>query len=368
MRADAAADTAEMPAGAPDAREATVPANGSGSAASGPTGAVWDALTGNPGATVAQIAAVAAISKTRTRKELAALEADGHAIRSAGGHEGGKRAPDTWHPATPAENATDGEEAKTYTNTDTGAQAAPEETATVEAAPVEVPAAADEAGDVPAGTAAATAAATGEGSVEPDEQQGMDVEAVTEAQQALTAMAEEIAAALEALASGEGSTALAAAETIYTGSGRARRLVRTAVQGRPRSSATGRLRSHPGELRAKVAAHLAAYPGKEFTPHEIGKVIEHSAGAVANALDRLVELGLAELTCDRPRRFTATPSDEAPSDEAANPAPNSAANPAGEAASGEHTGSDDTSTHASTYDAAAHADDAAVTGARHPES
>jgi hypothetical protein len=372
MRAGAVTDAAEMPVGAPEAREAAVPANGSGSAVSGPTGAVWDALTGNPGATVAQIAVVAAISKTRTRKELAALEADGHAMRSAGGHEGGKRAPDTWHPATPVENATDGEEAETDASTDTdtdmGAQAAHEEAATVKTTPGSAPgeavvAASGEAGDVvPAGTA--TFAATVEGSSEPDEEQGMDAEAVSEARQALTAMAEEIAAALEALVSGEGGTALAAAETIYTGSGRARRLVRTAVQGRPRSSATGRLRSHPGELRGKVAAHLAAYPGKEFTPHEIGKVIEHSAGAVANALDRLVELGQAELTCDRPRRFTAAPSsDEAPSDEAADPV----ADPVVEAASGERTGSDNASTHASTHvstDAATDADDAAVT----PES
>jgi hypothetical protein len=59
-------------------------------------------------------------------------------------------------------------------------------------------------------------------------------------------------------------------------------------------------------MRAKVAAHLDAHPGAEFTPHEVAKVIGHSAGAVSNALDRLAEAGEAELVCERPRRFTTT--------------------------------------------------------------
>ncbi|MFV2214149.1 MarR family transcriptional regulator [Actinomadura sp. LOL_016] len=59
-------------------------------------------------------------------------------------------------------------------------------------------------------------------------------------------------------------------------------------------------------MRAKVAGHLAAHPGAEFTPHEVAKVIGHSAGAVSNALDRLAEAGEAVLVCDRPRRFTTT--------------------------------------------------------------
>ncbi|MFC7106917.1 hypothetical protein ACFQQB_44815 [Nonomuraea rubra] len=56
-------------------------------------------------------------------------------------------------------------------------------------------------------------------------------------------------------------------------------------------------------------AHLIEYPGKDFTPYEIGKVLDASSGAVANALDRLVNLGLAVLTCERPRRFALAPTD-----------------------------------------------------------
>ncbi|WP_219501813.1 hypothetical protein [Nonomuraea ceibae] len=78
----------------------------------------------------------------------------------------------------------------------------------------------------------------------------------------------------------------------------------------------------PGALRDMVYAHLVEFPGKDFTPYEIGKVINRSSGAVANALDRLVSLGEAVLTCERPRRFglapTAKPTLAAP---AAKPTP-----------------------------------------------
>jgi Fic family protein len=59
----------------------------------------------------------------------------------------------------------------------------------------------------------------------------------------------------------------------------------------------------PGGLRDKVLAHLVAHPGSEFTPHEIHKVLGHSSGAIANALDTLVKLGEAEVATDKPRRF-----------------------------------------------------------------
>lgn len=341
--------TAELPADAPTTREGNIPATGSPSAVSGPTGPVWDALMGNPGATVAVIATAGGVSKTAARKALAAFEADGHAIRTSGGRDGGKRTPDTWSPVTSAEDADEAAgdlpeqlatdqtgtagtsaeadddhsaDADQAADTDQGADGAdtdfaparntPAEGASTEAAtdesaskePSSEEAASEDAasdhGDDPPATDQTSAAPAEEG------EEGMDGAAVTEAHAALRSLSEEIGAAIEALESGDRSAALAAAEAIYAGSGKARRLVRTAASGRPRSKATGRPRSHPGELRAKVVAHLTEHRGKEFTPHEIGKVINHSAGAVANALDRLVELGQAEVTCDRPRRFTAS--------------------------------------------------------------
>ncbi|WP_344597817.1 AAA family ATPase [Actinomadura vinacea] len=71
-----------------------------------------------------------------------------------------------------------------------------------------------------------------------------------------------------------------------------------------------------GELRRCVAAHLAAYPGARFTPGEIAKALDRSAGAVGNALATLADHGHAELVGTGPRRYRAT----ATTREAAKPA------------------------------------------------
>lgn len=128
---------------------------------------------------------------------------------------------------------------------------------------------------------------------------------MAEARDALAALRDGVTVALTALEAGDGEGALTAVEGAYSGSGLVRRLVRVAARG-PVRTASGRLRTAPGAMRAKAAAHLDAHPGAAFTPHEVAKVIGHSAGAVSNALDRLAEAGDAELVCERPRRFTTT--------------------------------------------------------------
>ena len=281
------------------ATAAMVPARPSGAA-----GDVWDALTANPGATVTAIADASGASRATVTRALTALERDGRATRTHGGRDAGKRQPDTWHPATTATDPA---------TTDTGDPAtledapdtAPEATPAAEAdATDEAPIATDTIDTTEPADAEPTGADTGaeDGDAEGA---GMDAAAVAEARDALTGLQDAIAAALTALDAGDGAAALTAVEGVYGGSGKARRLVRTAANGRPRN-ASGKPRSAPGEMRTKVAAHLTAHPGAVFTPHEIAKVIGHSAGAVSNALDRLTEAGEAELVCDRPRRFTAT--------------------------------------------------------------
>ena len=52
-----------------------------------------------------------------------------------------------------------------------------------------------------------------------------------------------------------------------------------------------------------MLAHLDEYPAGAFTPHEIHKVLNHSSGAIANALDVLVKLGEAELASEKPHRY-----------------------------------------------------------------
>lgn len=63
--------------------------------------------------------------------------------------------------------------------------------------------------------------------------------------------------------------------------------------------------ARPGQLRDLVAAHLAAHPDADFTPHQIGRVLARSSGAVANALDKLTALKQAQMTCEKPRRYQA---------------------------------------------------------------
>ena len=66
-----------------------------GPAADGPAAAVWAALTVNPGATAAQIAAAAGTSQMAAGRELAALETSGRATRTPGIRTGRTTAPAT---------------------------------------------------------------------------------------------------------------------------------------------------------------------------------------------------------------------------------------------------------------------------------
>jgi hypothetical protein len=91
--------------------------------------------------------------------------------------------------------------------------------------------------------------------------------------------------------------ALAGLDEICEQAAQARRTLKAAVGGK-KAPAAG-----PGGLRDKILAHLRDHPGQDFTPHEIHKVINHSSGAIANALDTLVKHGHAELGSEKPRKF-----------------------------------------------------------------
>ena len=105
------------------------------------------------------------------------------------------------------------------------------------------------------------------------------------------------AAATTALQAGDLRAALAGVEEICEQASQARRTLKAAAGGK-RAPAV-----KPGALRELVAAHLRAYSDQNFTPHQIGRVLGRSSGAVANALDRLVSLGEAELATEKPRSF-----------------------------------------------------------------
>jgi Fic family protein len=90
---------------------------------------------------------------------------------------------------------------------------------------------------------------------------------------------------------------LAGLDEIADQAAQARRELKAATGGRKAPA------DRPGGLRDKVLAHLVAHPDGEFTPHEIHKVLDHSSGAIANALDVLVKLGEAELASEKPHRY-----------------------------------------------------------------
>lgn len=59
-----------------------------------------------------------------------------------------------------------------------------------------------------------------------------------------------------------------------------------------------------GALRGQVEDYLRDNPGKEFSPHQIGKALERSSGAVHNALVKLTKDGTARQTSSAPKKFT----------------------------------------------------------------
>lgn len=63
----------------------------------------------------------------------------------------------------------------------------------------------------------------------------------------------------------------------------------------------------PGALRGMVEDYLREHSGQDFTPNVIGKALTRSAGAVHNALEKLVAGGYAVRTSDKPRKYAITP-------------------------------------------------------------
>jgi hypothetical protein len=136
-----------------------------------------------------------------------------------------------------------------------------------------------------------------------------DPAALAEAAEQVVAIAQAIADIGTALAKGNITAALDGIEKVREPAAQARRILKAAAKGkrRPaRSPGTG-TGVRPGALRDLVQAHLYDNPDTEFTPHQISKALDRSSGAVANALDRLVQLGIATPTSEKPRRFQLSP-------------------------------------------------------------
>ena len=331
------------------------PAPGTAPAADSPAAAVHAALAANPGSAVAAIANAAGTGKPAARAALLEMEKAGTATRVKGTKPG---IPDTWTLAEPAPDAAGPQaEQAGQPGEDPGGspEAAEDETAhgtgqdrTAEVGDDRSP----EDGDAEAGASAAPDPETAESGPRDDAPAGDDHEdaapgdpddkaapgsdpddrdasrdeyapadAGGEADDApdpaliteLTGHLYQIKAAADAAATvltggGDLKTVLAGLDEIHEQAAQARRSLKAAIGGRKAPAV------RPGGLRDKVLAHLNEHPDKEFTPHEIHKVLDHSSGAIANALDTLVKLGDAEVATEKPRRFrrAAQPAEAAP--------------------------------------------------------
>jgi hypothetical protein len=256
-----------------------------------PAAAVLAALSADPaGAAVAVIAARAGLSVPAARQALLAREKNGTATRAKGSRPG---IADTWQPA-PAPEAT-------------GDEAPPAETPAVEEPAVDESAA--ESAD--AGQPAPVAPDGTAGGQQAEAATGPDPAVTAEAAGTAAAIAQAAGEAGKALAAGNLDVALAALDAARDLAAQRRRVIKAAASGRHAAPAT-----RPGALRDLVEEHLRKLPGTAFTPHQVGKVLTRSAGAVANALDKLVSLGTAEMVTDKPRTYRLAPAPAAPAPEA----------------------------------------------------
>ncbi|MEV8438800.1 helix-turn-helix domain-containing protein [Actinosynnema sp. NPDC051121] len=66
----------------------------------------------------------------------------------------------------------------------------------------------------------------------------------------------------------------------------------------------------PGALHGIIEDYLREHPVQDFTPHALGTTLNRSAGAVHNALEKLVASGYAVRTSDKPKRYALGPSSD----------------------------------------------------------
>jgi hypothetical protein len=334
----------------------------------GTAGAVWDALRAYSGESAAVIARHARVSEATARRALKELVGSGRATRLQGGRVAGRRVADTWYARVPGESqhddagacGSDSEVDNAATalisgGSDAGARASTaavvdsteseatdaswgaEIAETVEAAGAEVtdghvdPGAGSSSEDVDrlaeqevaergAPRNEATDAETSDREtsmpavVQAAEVMGVDADGLAEVERVLHALSESVSQALAGLRSGDSGAAIRQLVEVQTVSALAHRLGRRVMCAQRTPS--GRARLAPGALRHKMLDHLRTYRGQDFTPYELARAIGgHSAGAVANALDRLSATDQVVQTCEHPRRYTAAPTGTEPAPE-----------------------------------------------------
>lgn len=214
---------------------------------------VWRALNANPGGTAVEIALAAGVGRSTARKALVVFDTDGAAKRESSDKPG---LGDRWYAITiPSEPV----------------EITPPQSATAETSP-----SANQA--TPHAVSAAPDQAPSRASSSPAVEQGRVMHA---------------SAQHDPPASDTNPGKVGPAETVEAGD----------EPGTRRGNGSARLA--PGALRGMVEDFLLDHPGHDYTSGEIGRALRRSAGAVANALETLVDNKAAVRTQERPKRYTA---------------------------------------------------------------
>jgi predicted transcriptional regulator len=257
-------------------------------------------LSAETGASIAELAGKAGLSRTTASKALTSLESAGRARRDDGARAGAHRAPDQWFAAA----RTDDAQSATADPDD----ATPPVDVVAEPEPVmetseEPEAQADSDDATPPVEVVVDPEPVPEVSVEPEAQADPQPESADGEPDVPSGgqVQDEPAPAPPAEPANAPDPQPAASATPR----QAKPAKKTpATPAPPATTPGGEERRLPkGGLRTMVAEHLEGNPELVITASKLGKLLDRSSGAVANALDKLIELGAVEQVGEKPRTF-----------------------------------------------------------------
>jgi predicted transcriptional regulator len=261
---------------------------------------LWAALHATPNSTAADLSAAAEIGKSTAQKILVKWAGDGSVTRTPGIADGGRRAADVW---AIAETDTTPDAAADGTDSDTATEGAPaDDRAAEDTAPADttqdepaVPDGVDIPEDATPVEEELTESVDAEPTAAPAPEDAHDSTDTTD-----DAVPEETEPADAEPASTQTTTPADEA---------------TPDEATPTAGGDGKDgkadRLAPGALRGMVEDWLRDHPGEQAGPTKIAKDLGgKSSGAVSNALDKLVEDGVAVKAQDKPRRFALAPAEQ----------------------------------------------------------
>ncbi|MFD8497299.1 MarR family transcriptional regulator [Amycolatopsis sp. NPDC059657] len=268
---------------------------------------LWEALHATPNKTAADLSGTAKIGKSTAQKILGKWAADGSVTRTAGIVEGGRRAADLWAIAEVDTGNADPAPKANPAGSDADTTVTPAEPEAEVCAATDGADLAEAAPPVSEGSDLAAASVTpdDDGSAATKEDPAEHTGTTADDQQN-PADADETRPT-----DAEPAVAVGSVPAVANGAGDATTEGDTTTQDGTDKTSERKERLAPGGLRGMVEDYLRDHPGDQFGPTAIANALGgKSSGAVSNALDKLVEGGVAVKTQDKPRRFALTPSEQ----------------------------------------------------------